>query len=124
MGFLATVFVQKISVLGCVSVALILIWAWVCLAERWQKLRWTVFVGAHIVLHIDRELCRNECFFLVSAVLLLVTVFVGVVTAVRTKQWRITARNAVYFLLSAIPIILFITYFLVHIAFSDFLGTG
>ncbi len=118
MGFLTEVFVQKISVLGYVSFALILIWGWMCLAGRLQKWRWMVFIGAHIVLHIDRELCGNKCFFLVSVVLLAVSVLVGVVTAVRTKQWRVTARNAVYFLISAIPIIYFVATLLMYVSIS------
>lgn len=92
--------------LGVVSVVLIALWG--ILLCRGKERVFALFALAHGLLYIDCFVLQNHFNFEVALILLAVSAVVAVIKWVQQKKVQLSKELAMYILISAVPLVLYI----------------
>ena len=102
------VYLQNTTILTFLSVVLIVIWGVVSLVNKFEVQNFAFFALAHILMYVDWLIFENDCYFVSSGIVLFVSLLVAIIKLVQAKRFVFSKTLLIYFVLSAIPIIMYI----------------
>ncbi len=117
MGF-PQLFTANVSSLGFLSIAIMVAWLIISFKQGMKKLQLFLFLSAHVLLSIDWFILHNDCYFLVSGIMLAVIFSTVIVKCFRGAPVCISKSSAIYSVFSIIPFVMFFLVLILQEAIS------
>ncbi len=94
------------TVLAIVSLALMALWALlVCIGK---KKVFALFAAAHLLLYVDYLALGNHYNFEIAGIMLAISAVAAIIQLLRHKRVRYSKQLAMYLLISAVPVFLYL----------------
>ena len=103
-------FLQPLSLLSAVSLLLIIAWFALELLKKYLKVQVWLFAVSHLLLYIDAFKFHGKSFYLVSSIILLLTLCVFLIKGFR-EGFKINIGSMIYLIFTSLLATVFFVYF-------------